>query len=469
MSHAALAIDVMSRNSNREMLIDQTQMATFVVNMQELARMTQPELDARAEQRMNELAYSYGYGTRVSTEKPFVYNDGIAIIPVHGSLINRFSYSWSFVTGYNFIRNQMNAALDDDDVHTIVFDINSYGGEAAGCFELANEIREARATKQLLAIVDTNCCSAAYAIGSAASKLVVSPSGQAGSIGVVSMHMDVSEYMKKMGIAITLVAEGEMKTAMNPYEPLKGKALTELEASISKRYGEFISLVVDNRSDKGLDEAAIRATQSRSYRADEALALNLIDAMETPANAVSSFLAELGDDDADGEEDETMSTKSITELQAEHAQTVASMTSAHASALAQAKTDAAAEAASAERTRFGGILAHAEAADRPKLAQTLAATPGMTVEQAGIILAAAAKETAPVAEAAPAGKPKPAATAATQTNFQAAMSAGADPLISDNAEGVEGEDGEGAPKAKGPSRAAMAGNLAFGLPVQTRQ
>jgi hypothetical protein len=46
----------------------------------------------------------------------------------------------------------------------------------------------------------------------------------------------------------------------------------------------------------------------------------------------------------------------------------------------------------AERERIRGILAHAEAKDRPQLALTLALESEMTIEQAAKVLAKAAKE-----------------------------------------------------------------------------
>ncbi|PZP55979.1 MAG: S49 family peptidase, partial [Delftia acidovorans] len=120
-----------------------------------------------------------------SGNKPFAFSGGFAIIPIHGSLINRYGgYYHGYVTGYNFIRSQMNAALADPDVEAIIFDVNSNGGEAAGCFELANEIFASRAVKPSFSVVDSNAYSAAYALGSAATKMAVIPSGGAGSIGV---------------------------------------------------------------------------------------------------------------------------------------------------------------------------------------------------------------------------------------------------------------------------------------------
>ena len=48
-----------------------------------------------------------------------VHGSNVAVIPLHGSLINRFNSSWTFITGYKFIRNAINMALEDSEIETI--------------------------------------------------------------------------------------------------------------------------------------------------------------------------------------------------------------------------------------------------------------------------------------------------------------------------------------------------------------
>lgn len=169
----------------------------LIMDMQAFAQADADFERAEAEQRGVETLAAYGFGRDEGRGKPFLFARGIAIIPISGSLINRFGQSWGYVTGYNFIRAQLNAALADEDVLGIIFDVNSYGGECAGCFELADEIFASRASKPSLAVVDSNAYSAGYALASSASKMVVTPSGGAGSIGVVCMHVDMSKLMHK--------------------------------------------------------------------------------------------------------------------------------------------------------------------------------------------------------------------------------------------------------------------------------
>lgn len=372
-----IAQTALGRMHQSEVLVHRAHANTVQADLTQLAGITDDTLeDAAAERGHANMMATYGYRGG-QFEKPFPFANGIAIIPVHGTLINRFHSSWGYVTGYNYIRAMLNAALEDEDVEMIVLDINSYGGEAAGCFELASEIRDARSKKRILAVVDSNCCSAAYAIGSAATKLIVTPSGQAGSIGVVCIHVDMSGWLKDIGLKITVIAEGSHKADGNPYEALPKDVEEEMRASVKKRYGEFIELVIKNRT--SLSEENIREMESRCYRADDALRLKLIDAVQSPTEAVASFLAELGDDEPVEEENEDMST------------TPAPVEGA---TFTQAQLDAARqEGANAERARRDGIMNCEEAKSRPKMAAKLASTT-MSVDDAKVALAAAEPEKA---------------------------------------------------------------------------
>lgn len=405
----------------------------FVSNLSQFAETSPEQAAAFTDQAFVALEQAYGYDETAREErKPFVYQDGVAIIPIHGALLNRFGGSYSFATGYNYIRRTMAAAIADDDVQLIAFDVDSPGGEAAGCFELANEMREARDSKPMIAVVDSLSCSAGYALASATGRIYATPSSKIGSIGVVRMHMNMKGALDKMGLEITFIEAPEdgMKTAGNPYEKLGDSAKKEFQESVNLAYDDFVELIVANR---GIEDTAVRETKARVYRADEALALRLIDEVKTPSQAVSSSMAELADDtDPDFEEEDKMST--ATGKQAPAPAGTTEVTSAPSQ-------DAITAAVNADRERMSAIKGLPEAADKPKLADTLALQ-GMSVEQSTIILKAAAPE---VVEAAPAAA-APAAAAAPQTtaapavdqvnHLDAAMSRTAQPNVGAGGEGA---------------------------------
>jgi ClpP class serine protease len=76
-------------------------------------------------------------------------------------------------------------ALDDPAVSSIVLNIDSPGGQAGGINELAGMIREAGEQKPVQAYIGDLGASAAYWLASSATKITVDATAQIGSIGVV--------------------------------------------------------------------------------------------------------------------------------------------------------------------------------------------------------------------------------------------------------------------------------------------
>lgn len=251
------------------------------------------------------LCAAYGFNA-AGQDKPFVFQDGVAVIPVHGALINRFGRSYGYVTGYNFIRAQRDAAMADPDVKAIVYDVNSPGGEASGCFELADESFDQRGGKPTIAVVDSDCYSAAYAFASTADKIVVTPTGGAGSIGVYTMHVDMSKMLEDWGLKMTLIHAGAHKVDGNPFGELPDDVRDDMQASVNKTYDRFVSAVARNRN---LSDKAVRDTEARCYNADDALALGLIDGVASPQEAIRDFLSGPGEAKSlsDNDEEQKMS------------------------------------------------------------------------------------------------------------------------------------------------------------------
>lgn len=133
--------------------------------------------------------------------------EGVAIIPVLGSLVNRGGWigARSGMTSYEGLKYQIGAAARDEDVRSIILDMDTPGGEAVGAFEVAEVVKAATDHKQVVAVVNGMAASAGYAIASAASRIITTSSGISGSIGVVMIHADYSGKLHQ-GIVPTLIS-----------------------------------------------------------------------------------------------------------------------------------------------------------------------------------------------------------------------------------------------------------------------
>ena len=327
--------------------------SSLQMDLQTLHAETPESGERKRAEVMESLCAAYGFDSKAQN-KPFAFQDGVAIIPIHGSLINRFGQCYGYVTGYNFIRRQRDAAMADPDVTAIVYDVNSGGGEAAGCFELADESFALRGTKPTISVVDSACYSAAYALASTSDQVVVTPTGGAGSVGVYTMHVDMSKMLENWGLDITLIHAGEHKVDGHPYAELPEDVRADMQKSVDATYNKFVESVARNRN---LSVEAVKDTQARCYSADDALALGLIDSVASPIEAIRAFLgghSEASNDETTGD--------SLMELN---------------------------EAKQAERQRVGAIIGHPNAKGREAMATHLALNTEMSVDDAAALLAVA--------------------------------------------------------------------------------
>lgn len=401
-----IARQALTRMHMREVAVA-ANLTTLAADLRQMSVADPAKEQASLLARREELCAAFGLVVGPQT-KPFAFAQGVAVIPVTGSLINRFGGSYGYVTGYNFIRSQVAAAGLDPDVTAIVFDMNSYGGEAAGCFECAADIPRLANGKPTLAVVDSNCYSACYALASQCDKIAVTPSGGVGSVGVVSMHVDISKMIDSMGVTVTFIYAGDHKVDGNMFEPLSDEVKADMQASITKMRLSFAELVAKGR---GIDVQAVIDTQARCYRADDALRLGLIDAIATPQGALTALLGELSG--------------STVQLSQEKEPEMADQEKPGAQAASTQDTAAAAqEARTAERARIQGIQSCDESKGREKLASHLALNTDLSVDAAKAILAAS-----------PAEKTQAAAPAAAANPFDAAMNASTHPQVGADATG----------------------------------
>lgn len=207
----------------------------------------------------------------VEDPRPYDLRDGMAIIPVRGTLVGRNGlHPYCGMTGYDGLRRKIAAAVDDAAVRAIVLDIDSGGGEAAGCFEVADQLWAARQAKPLWAACTPEAYSAAYALASQAERVFVPVVGGTGSVGVVSVHLDHSARLSKEGLAVTLITAGARKADGNPYQPLPEAVRDRWQSIVDEIRTEFVTRVSRGR---GLSAEAVLATEADCLTPAESLRL----------------------------------------------------------------------------------------------------------------------------------------------------------------------------------------------------
>jgi signal peptide peptidase SppA len=208
-------------------------------------------------------------------------SEGAAIVTMIGELVNRGAWvgASSGLVSYEGFAFQMDQAARDPNTKAIVIDMQTPGGEAVGAFEAAAKVRAVREAKPVIALVNGLAASAGYMIASAASRIVSIPSGLAGSIGVVMVHLDYSKYLEKEGIKPTLIFSGAHKVDGNPFEPLPDSVRADFEARSRDWYDQFVQAVAQGRPQ--LTAQRIRDTEAQVFKGADAIAAGLVDSVGT--------------------------------------------------------------------------------------------------------------------------------------------------------------------------------------------
>ena len=203
----------------------------------------------------------YSYADRDARDTGYDLVGGVAVIPVHGTLVQKSGAlrPWSGMTGYDGIRQAFLTALYDPQVTAIVLDVDSPGGEVAGCFDLVDTIYNARGAKPIWSILNESAFSAAYALASA-------------------------------GLVVTFITYGERKADGHGEIPLSAEALARFQGDIDQMGELFVTTVARNR---GLSANQVRATQAATYLGQSGVELGLADVVAAPDAAFRALLDQL--------------------------------------------------------------------------------------------------------------------------------------------------------------------------------
>lgn len=212
---------------------------------------------------------------------PRMFGD-VAVIDMCGPITYRDTWFSAYFGGATIetMQVQLRAALADPAVRMIVFRCDSPGGSVEMVPEFADEVFAARGQKPLIAIADTMICSAAEWIAAQTNMTYVSATSCIGSIGVYTMHWDVSDWLAKAGIKITYIAHGDHKVDGNDSEPLSDDVRATIQASVDEIGAMFDAAMARGR---GVTTKAVLDTfgQGLTFSGKKAIGIGLADKMGT--------------------------------------------------------------------------------------------------------------------------------------------------------------------------------------------
>lgn len=224
--------------------------------------------------------------------------DGVAVLPLHGLMVKRSQvwhgwYQSHVIVGSDHWASVLRELTARTDIHTIVIDSDTGGGQVAGTETLADALHQARtAGKSVIAVVNEFCASAGLWVCSQATRVVIPSSGTIGSLGVYSLHFDDTRFLsEKWGVDKSVIHRGKYKAVDE--RPLDPDARADLQRFIDSKYSLFVDAVARGR---GLtpDQVTERWGDSRLLTGTEAVSTGLADEIGTLQDVLDSLRAGRG-------------------------------------------------------------------------------------------------------------------------------------------------------------------------------
>ena len=184
----------------------------------------------------------------------------IAVVLIEGTIVDGKSRHIPLLnitmTGGEHIAETLKALRGDNACKGIVLRVDSGGGAAFGSELMWREVqrthaaweKDKKASPPIVVSMSDVAASGGYYVAMGTDKIYAEPLTITGSIGVVTMHFDVSGLMKMLGVGIDDVEVGGEGLDLNSiWRPWSDEQRSKVEASIDRIYELFLERVVAAR------------------------------------------------------------------------------------------------------------------------------------------------------------------------------------------------------------------------------
>jgi signal peptide peptidase SppA len=226
--------------------------------------------------------------------KPYTIDQGVAILPVEGVIAKRANMFMDISGGVSteLLGRDLQAALQDPQVHSIILAIDSPGGSVDGTQALASQIRAGAQQKPIVTLASGTIASAAYWLGSAGSAVYIADGTTiSGSIGVVASHTDYSKARAERGITVTEITAGKYKRIASDNAPLTKEGKQYLQDQVDYYYSLFVNAVADHRGTTA-ERVLADMADGRVWIGQQGIDAGLIDAVQTMPQLVAALNAD---------------------------------------------------------------------------------------------------------------------------------------------------------------------------------
>ncbi|MGB9886600.1 MAG: signal peptide peptidase SppA [Moorellales bacterium] len=182
----------------------------------------------------------------------------VGLVRIEGPIVDGRGTGGLFgaVAGSESLAEQLRRAREDPSVRAVVLRINSPGGSAAACQEVAGAVRALRREgKIVVAFLGDAATSGAYWVASQADRIVATPATLTGSIGVIMQLQNLRGLFEKLGVEVEVIKSGPHKDMGAGWRPLSAEERKLLQGLVEDIYRQFVEAVAEGR---GLPQAKVQ-------------------------------------------------------------------------------------------------------------------------------------------------------------------------------------------------------------------
>lgn len=212
----------------------------------------------------------------------------IAVVLVEGTIVDGISRFIPFLrlefAGADTITQTLKDLREDRACKGVVLRVDSPGGSALASDVIWREVartqeahqRDPRSSPPIVVSMSDVAASGGYYVAMGSKTVLADPLTVTGSIGVITIHFDISGLLDKLGISTATFKEGKNPDITSLYKPYTDDQRARVQKSVEEMYGLFTSRVADGRgiTKEKVDELA----RGHVYSGLDAKELGLVDA-----------------------------------------------------------------------------------------------------------------------------------------------------------------------------------------------
>lgn len=210
---------------------------------------------------------------------------GIGFLPIIGEIIPYKRVEVGKMTCPDDVVPFIEEANKSKKIRGMLVGINSPDGAVVSSREIFQAIKDFE--KPTVAWIRDIGTSGAYEIAMGCDKIIADPFSLVGSIGVLLMHVEISNLMDKLGVSESSLKTGEFKDIGSPFRKMTDDEKKILQQKLDKTHEGLVEEVAKNR--KLTKEKVEKIANGMSFLGKQALEYGLVDKLGAKNDCIKSI------------------------------------------------------------------------------------------------------------------------------------------------------------------------------------